>query len=377
MQVDTKPALSPGPETHSDSRYRMPAEWEPHAAVWLQWPDRSMVGQHQMKLEGTWLAMVAAMAGFVPVRALVATEASAERLQGELEWFGLSEAVELVVIPIDDVWARDSGPTFVLDVTGALNVTDWNFNGWGGRFEHPRDHEVAAAIADHLGVPHLKAVTTLEGGALEVNGTGSLIATTSSIVNDNRNPGSTRSAIEAELARFLAVENVIWLSGAPKDVCDAFGDVTDWHVDIAARFTDRSTVLYCWTDDQNDPRYPYLVTHRRELERASDEAGHALELVALPTPEVRSVSSQSYGQPSGRPVGSVTDAAYTNYLATNGVVLVPVYGRPEDEEAKAIIREHFPGRDVVGIPALTLTEEGGAVHCVTQQQPASSNEYQV
>ena len=119
------------------STYRMPAEWEPHDAVWLQWPDRSMAGQHQMKLEATWLAMVAAMAGSVPVRAVVASDASAERLQSQLSWFGLSDAVEPVVIPIDDVWARDSGPVFVLDGAGSLNVTDWNFNGWGGRFEHP------------------------------------------------------------------------------------------------------------------------------------------------------------------------------------------------------------------------------------------------
>lgn len=120
MQVDTQSDPNKGTDAAGSSRYRMPAEWEPHEAVWLQWPDRSMIGQHQMKLEGTWLAMVAAMAGSVPVRALVATEASAERLQTELAW---------VVTPIDDVWARDSGPTFVLDETGALSVTDWNFNG--------------------------------------------------------------------------------------------------------------------------------------------------------------------------------------------------------------------------------------------------------
>jgi len=350
--------------------YRMPAEWEPHEAVWLQWPDQSMAQAHQMKLEGTWLAMASAMSGFVPVRAVVTSDAAAERLQRELAWFGLDEAVELFVFPIDDVWARDSGPTFVVDQVNALHVTDWNFNGWGDRFDHAHDHEVSATIADRLGVPRLKASICLEGGALEVNGTGSLIATESSIVNDNRNPAVTRSEIGSELERLLGVRNIIWLSGAPKDVCDAFGDVTDWHVDIAARFTDRSTVLYCWTEDRNDPRYPYLVRHLEQLRQATDEAQHPLELVPLPMPEVHSVSTQSYGAPMSRP-GSLTDAAYTNYLVTNGVVLVPVYGRPEDEEAKAILREHLPGREVVGIPALTLTEEGGAIHCVTQQQPAS------
>jgi agmatine deiminase len=362
VAIDLQPA---------DQGYRMPAEWDPHDAVWLQWPDREMALGHQLKLEGTWLAMVSAMAGHVPVRAVVTSEDSAEHLERQLGWFGLSDGVELHVIPIDDVWARDSGPTFVLDENGALQVSDWNFNGWGGRFDHDHDNKLSGSIADLLGVPHLRATTTLEGGALEVNGTGSLIATESSIVNDNRNPDLTRPAIEAELERFLGVENIIWLSGAPKEVCDAFGDVTDWHVDIAARFTDRSTVLYCWTDDRNDPRYPYLVRHREQLQQATDEQHGSLDLIGLPMPEVRSVSSESYGAPLSR-AGSLTDAAYTNYLVTNGVVLVPVYGQREDEEAKAIIGEHFPGRDIVGIPALTLTEEGGAVHCVTQHQPAST-----
>lgn len=358
-------------EVDRAERYRMPAEWEPHDAVWLQWPDREMAENHQMKLEATWFAMASAMAGSVDVRVAVRSEASAERLGRELAWFGLSEGIELHVIPIDDVWARDSGPVFVIDGSGSSNVTDWNFNGWGGRFPHENDRGVSGAIAALLGVPHLRPATTLEGGALEVNGTGSLIATESSILNDNRNPGLARTAIEAELGRFLGVDNVIWLSGAPKDVCDAFGDVTDWHVDIAARFTGRSTVLYCWTEDRNDPRYPYVVKHREQLERATDERGHPLELVPLLMPEVRSVSPRSYGAPNSR-AGSLTDAAYTNYLVTNGVVLVPVYGRREDTEAKAILREHFPGREIVSIPALTLTEEGGAVHCVTQQQPSAS-----
>jgi agmatine deiminase len=348
----------------------MPAEWEPHEAVWLQWPDESMAEHHQMKLEGTWFAMVAAMAGHVLVRISVTGEAAAERLARELAWFGLADAAEVYVIALDDVWARDSGPIFVVDREGAMSVTDWNFNGWGGRFPHERDGGVAAAVAERLGMPHLRPATTLEGGALEVNGTGSLIATESSILNDNRNAGISREAIEAELEMYLGVRNVIWLSGAPKDVCDAFGDVTDWHVDIAARFTDRSTVLYCWTEDRDDPRYPYLVRHVERLKEATDEDGRSLDLVPLVMPEVRSVSPRSYGAPMSRS-GSLTDAAYTNYLVTNGVVLLPVYGQREDEDAKAILREHFPGREVVGIPALTLTEEGGAVHCVTQQQPAS------
>ena len=145
------------------------------------------------------------------------------------------------------------------------------------------------------------------------------------------------------------------------------GDDTDYHVDIAARFVDDATVLYNWTDDQADPHFPYLSQHLRELQAAVTESGKKLSLVPLPMPEngVHATWDAAHALYTSR----VTDAAYSNYLVTNGLVIVPVYGNRNDERAKSIIKEHFPDREVVGIPALEVTEEGGAMHCVTQQQP--------
>jgi agmatine deiminase len=355
--------------------FRMPAEWEPHDAVWLQWPAENMrpyPGYH-LKLETTWLAMTRAMQPHVEVCVVVQDARGRDRLESQLRAFGIGpENVSLHVMPLDDVWARDNGPIFVVDETGRVAVTSWLFNGWGGRAPYERDARVPRETARLLDLPLFEAPLVTEGGAIGVDGAGAFMATRRPVLNPNRNPGVSREAAEQVLSQHLGVRHFIWLSGASPDVCESLGDGTDWHVDIAARFTPEGAVLHCWTDDESDPRFPYLVRHREELEKAMDARGRPLELVALPTPRVYSVHAVELGElRSG--CGSLTDAAYTNYLVTNGVVLVPVYGRAEDERGKAILAEHFPGREIIGIPTLTLTEEGGAIHCVTQQQPATGH----
>jgi agmatine deiminase len=351
--------------------FRMPAEWEPHDAVWLQWPAESMrlyAGYH-LKLESIWLAMTRAMQPHVKVCIVVADERSRDRLDVQLRAFGIGPVnVELHVMPLDDVWARDNGPIFVVDDTHRVAVTQWGFNGWGERAPHEWDAKIPSRIAEKLNAPVFAAPLVTEGGAIEVDGAGGFLATKSSILNPNRNPGMDQDEVERVLGDYLGVQHFIWLSGAPPKVCESLGDTTDWHVDIAARFTPQGAILYCSTDDESDPRYPYLACHREELEKETDAKGRPLELIAMPTPQVFAVGAVETW--SGDVAsGGFTDAAYTNYLVTNGVVLVPVYGRKEDERAKAILAEHFPGREIVGIPTLSLTEEGGAVHCVTQQQP--------
>ena len=359
-------------ENRIPGNFRAPAEWEPHEAVWLQWPGERMRSDpgYQLKLESTWLSMTSAMQPHVEVRIVVQDDPSRDRLDSQLRALGIGpDNISLHVIALDDIWARDNGPIFVVDEAGHVAVTTWNFNGWGERTAYAQDAKVADQIAKNLELPTFTAPMTSEGGAIEIDGAGSFLATKSSILNPNRNPGMDQQTAERILSEFLGVRHFIWLSGAPPDVCESLGDGTDWHVDIAARFTPQHAILYCWAEDESDPRYPYLVRHRKELEGATDATGRPFELVALPTPQVYSVNSIAWDNAPTVDSGSFTDAAYTNYLVTNGVVLVPVYGRREDEHAKSIIAEHFPGRDIIGIPTLTVTEEGGAIHCVTQQQP--------
>jgi agmatine deiminase len=204
-----------------------------------------------------------------------------------------------------------------------------------------------------------------------VNGTGSLLATRSSIINNNRNPGKSQVEIEKALSDYLGVNNFIWLSGAPAEVCEQeLGDATDYHIDIAARFAGKSTILYAWTEDTNDPRYPYLAKHLEELKAATDEDGNPLTLIPVELPQggIRTIGDRY--DPALGSGSDFTDASYLNYLVTNNLVLVPAFGNASDEKAQNILAGCFNDREIVPIPVVSLTAEGGAIHCVTQHQPA-------
>jgi agmatine deiminase len=353
----------------------MPAEWEPHSSIWLQWPDVSMRGTpgYARKLLSTWLEMTAILSEHVNVQIAANNAAIAADVDQACARYGADMTkVSVHIIPLNNVWARDNGPIFVKSSDGSLIATDWNFNGWGQiTADVENDRRVPARIAKLCGVERVAGRIVAEGGAIEVNGSGTLMATRSSIINPNRNPGKSQQEIEAALSQLLGVTNFIWLSGAPTEVCLSLGDATDFHIDLVARFAGRNVVLASHTEDQNDPRKPFMDRHIAELRAATDETGAPLEVILMPAPHMISVSAMSWtGIDSIIAPGAHTDASYSNYLVTNGLVLVPVYGRPEDTGAKAILAEHFPGREVVGISAISLTEQGGAIHCVTQQQPA-------
>ncbi len=200
-----------------------------------------------------------------------------------------------------------------------------------------------ARIAKNLDLPIFNAPMITEGGAIEIDDAGTFMATKSSIVNQNRNPEMDQQAVERVLREYLGVRHFIWLSGASPAVCESLGDGTDWHVDIAARFTPNQAILYCWTDDESDPRYPYLVQHRKELEGATDANGKPFELIPIQNPEVYSVNDIKWSASHRMKPGSFTDAAYTNYLVTNGAMLAPVYGRKEDECARRSSPSTFRG----------------------------------
>jgi agmatine deiminase len=307
-----------------------------------------------MPLEHLWLAMTQALHEHEAVHIVVPDERRQEHVHQQISYYGFDQGnIDLHVLPTNDIWARDSGPIFLINDRGELAATDWNFNGWGERYPHDLDRGVPAGIADLQSIPLFTAPITLEGGSIEVNGQGTLLATLSSIVNPNRNPGKSQEEVEEALRRFLGVEHFVWLTGAM-----GVGD-TDLHIDGAARFVDKSTVLYS---------YAYWERHRRELQDAVTEWGRPLTLVPLPVTEARLYAT--IGASSTPPFRQVPSLGlYANYYVANGVVLVPVYGDVNDARAKAIIAEHFPGRQVVGILAHMLAELGGMIHCVTQQQP--------
>jgi agmatine deiminase len=323
-----------------------------------------------MRIEHFWLALAQILHQHEMVHIAVQDEQRAEHVLHLLTYYGFDMGnVDMLLIPTDDVWARDNGPIFLVDGRGNLAATDWNFNGWGERYPYQVDRTVPARIAELLGVPLYRAPITLEGGGIEVNGQGTLIATRSSIINENRNPDKSQDEIEAAIKGYLGLKHIIWLSGAPREFCDHVGSDTDMHVDGYARFAGESTVLYNWTDDRSNPYYPYLEQHRKELKQATTAAGKPLATIALPMPE--SLLYTTLDTAVSPPFSSkLTVAEYANFYVANGVVLVPVYGDANDAQAKGIIAEHYPDREIVGLPVQLVAELGGMMHCVTQQQPA-------
>ncbi|MDH3763765.1 MAG: agmatine deiminase family protein [Gammaproteobacteria bacterium] len=365
--------------TPRESGYRMPAEWERHSAIWLQWPcshpgaadedDRS----YQMLMEKTWMLMAWEVHRQARLEILARDDRQRSHIFAAMNYFGFEMTrVSIHVTRTVDVWHRDSGPIFVVDDNGGIAITDWNFNGWGSYPERAEaEAHIPQTVADILSLPVFVAPMVSEGGAVEVNGSGSLMATRSSIINDNRNPGMSQQQVEQVLGDYLGVDHFIWLSGAAAEVCEnQLGDSTDYHIDIAARFTGKNTVLYAWTDDENDPRYPYLVKHLEELQSASDEDGQALTLLPMVLPAGGVYAIGDRRDPVLGSGSQFTDASYLNYLVTNNIVLMPAFGNANDAPAQALLARCFPQHRVIPIPVVSLTAEGGAIHCVTQQQPA-------
>jgi agmatine deiminase len=322
----------------SANPYRMPAEWEPHEAIWVQAPNEQMrsTPSYCRRMYSAWLEMIAVVADYVPVRVLVASDHSGEFVERDCLRFGLKrDHVQVVRIPLNDVWARDTGPILVKDHEGYVHATDWNFNGWGepaARIDY--DAQIPTAVAQAFGMRLHQTSIVTEGGALEVNGHGTLLATRSSILNPNRNPGKSQAEVEAELARWLGITHFVWLSGATPEECYAMGDATDFHIDLVARFAPSGAILANSAAEPTDPRAPYMERHLNELRSAVDGTGKPFVVISLPAPHMVSTTAITFsGTIKPVPPGSPTDASYSNYLVTNGVVVVPVYGRNEDQEA--------------------------------------------
>lgn len=347
------------------TNFYMPAEWEPHEGTWLQWPQDRIYKGYELKLERIWLNMVEVLHEHEIVHIIVSGEEQRDHVGEQLEYhrIGLSN-IDFQIIPTNDVWARDNGPIFVINDQGETAITDWIFNGWGERFPFDLDDKVPECIGENLNLPVFKVPMVLEGGAVEVNGKGTFLATKTSIIDSYRNPDLTQKDIENILSKYLGVNHFIWLTGAGRGECDQWGDETDSHIDIVARFTNENTVLYNWTNNLSDPRYKMLVKSHEELKAATNESGKSITLVPLPLPEVHQTSTMTDWRKS-----TLADAAYSNYLIANNVVLVPVYGHANDQTALKIIQEHFPNREVIGIEVVALVEHGGAIGCVTQPQP--------
>jgi agmatine deiminase len=352
-----------------NNRLYLPAEWEKHEGTWLQWPhDRHYKG-NQLKVERTWLMMVEVLHQHEYVYLIVEDERHRDHVAHQLQYFGIGlNNVDFFMIPTDGNWARDNGPIFLIDGDGELIISNWIFNGWANRFAFELDNQVPDRLGEELGLPVLNPPLVIEGGAIEVNGHGTFMGTRSSILHPSRNPGKSLEEIENILSDFLGVTHFIWLTGAMGAEVQKFGNITDAHIDGAARFVNERTILYNWTDDETDPRNGMVKRHLNELKLSTTAAGITPDLVPIPLPRGGVYRTSFFDSKRSRQT-TPTTAIYANFYIANEVVLVPVYGNIEDERAKGILAEHFPDRDIIGIETLGLIEDGGSIHCVTQQQP--------
>jgi agmatine deiminase len=330
--------------------FRLPAEWEPHAATWAAWPFDDVLWFGRLAgVRREFEALVRTIARFEPVRLLVhdaESEADAGRRLGALD-------VTLHRVPLDDVWFRDNGPLFVVDRAGRVSFVHWGFNAWGGKFEWRRDAEAPRAVAAALGVEHWRVEVVLEGGAIEPDGRGTALTTRQCLLSPTRNPGLDEAGHAAWLRDYLGIERLCWLERGLED------DHTDGHVDTLARFSDLRTLAVSLCEDPRDPNHEVTRANLERLRGFADAEGRPYRVVPVPLPAGR------YAQEGER-----LAAAYVNFYAGNGFALVPLYDDPHDARALATLAPLFPGREVIGLRARDILVGGGGFHCLTQPQPA-------
>ncbi len=333
----------------------MPAEWAPHEATWLAWPRREKTWEGVFhRVPRIWVQVARELREGETVRILVQDAAAGSKV--EAAFGGDLHGIEIFPVPTNDAWVRDYGPLFVVSpgAEGSASVvaTCWGYNAWGGKYPPwDDDARVSRRIAERLGISSVESSTVLEGGAIDVDGEGTLLAARSSLLHPSRNPDLDRRAIEERLARHLGARRILWLD------CVLEGDDTGGHVDNSARFAAPGTLVAAVEKDPTDRNYPRLRQIRAELGGFTDAAGRKLEVVELPMPPP--VVHQGYRCP----------ASYVNFYIGNAVVLVPTFRSSRDAEALGILTELFPERRVVGIDSHDLVWGLGGIHCITQQQP--------
>jgi agmatine deiminase len=261
--------------------------------------------------------------------------------------------IDVVPIAIDDSWTRDSGPTFLVDGRGGLGGTSWRFNAWGNK-HRPwfNDARLGDRILHQTGAPAFRSPLVFEGGALHVDGEGTVITTETVVFNDNRNPGITRDEAEQEICHALGVEKVVWLPGDPDEY------ETNGHMDGIACFVRPGVVLYETNPDDSDPHSKTLKENLAALERATDARGRSFELI--PIEEAHDVEGE----------GDIFCRSYVNFYIANGGVVAPAYGTAADERVRELLSGLYPGRELSLVDISAIAPGGGGIHCITQQQPA-------
>ncbi|MEY9848715.1 agmatine deiminase [Streptacidiphilus sp. BW17] len=342
------------PRSAATGTFAVPLDSVPHTRTWMAWPDSTAIYGRKLAGMQTDIARIAnTIATYEPVYLLAnsASVAAAKRACTN------PHVTVIGTIPIDDCWMRDSGPVFRTNGAGGLDAVGLNFNGWGNKQTHAHDALVAQRVAAYLGVDFTAAGLVSEGGAIEADGAGTLMATRSSIINSNRNPGLTQAQIEQAMCAAYGASEVIWFTGISGQ------DITDDHVDATSRFLSPGGGLV-QTPNPADPPDIWSNDEQQQygtLSAATDAQGAAIAVTALESPDYNLIRATS---------ADFVDS-YANYYVCNGAVISAQFGdTTADANAKSVLQSAFPGRTVVQLNIDNLGNQGGGIHCVTQPQPA-------
>ena len=343
--------MNPPTQTPAALDYRMPAEWEPHAATWLSWPRREGISFPDSfdRVMPALREMIAALIESENVCINVCNGAHEAEARAVLEDVDLAR-VTFYRIPTNEPWCRDHGPIFLTRTEDPkLAIVDWDYNAWGNKYPpFDLDEVVPTRVAEILKAPVFYPKMILEGGSIDVNGAGALLTSESCLLNKNRNPNLSREEIEKRLRDFLGVQEILWLGEGIE------GDDTDGHVDDLARFVSQTKVVTVIEENCDDANYGPLQENINRL------SGFGLDIVTLPMP--KKIIREGMRLP----------ASYANFYIANKVVLVPTFADSADETALSILEKCFPDRRVVGIDCRELIWGLGTFHCLSQQQPATA-----
>jgi agmatine deiminase len=352
--------------------FRMPGEFEPHSGCWMIWPERPDNWRLGAKPAQETYAEVAAAIAVSERVTMAVSDAQFDHCRSLLP-----ASVRVVELSTDDAWIRDTGPTFLVDGDGGRRGVDWRFNAWGGLdgglyFPWDRDDRVARKVLEVEAADRYRAPIVLEGGAIHVDGEGTVLVTEECLLNRNRNPGLSREQIEAALHEHLGTQKAVWLGRG------VYEDETDGHVDNLACFARPGVVLLTWAEDESDPQHEISRDALARLQAATDARGRSFEVVRLPSPGPLETSAEealgvdAIAGTKPRRAGSRLAGSYLNFYLGNGRIVFPLLDERTDDEAAEILIGYFPEREVIGVPAREILLGGGNIHCITQQVPLAA-----
>lgn len=353
--------------------FRMPGEHESQEQVWMAWPVRPDNWRNQgLPAQKAFVAVASTIAKTTPVTVLAAPIDEQQARQA------MPDHIRVLPIPSDDIWMRDIGATYVVSNESAdqraRRAINWQFNAWGGELDGlyddwSQDNAVASKMAEATGDKIYNAPFILEGGAIHVDGEGTLFTTEECLLHPSRNPNLTKTQIEQLLKNYLNVDTIIWLKQG------LFNDETNGHIDNIMHVVRPGVVALTYCENPSDPQYAISQAAYKQLSETTDAKGRKLQIIKLPMPgplfispeEAETIENNGRMQ---RQAGERLAASYANFLISNNQVIFPLLDEATDEEAYKRFIEAFPNHEVTGIPARDILLGGGNIHCITQQVPA-------